>query len=109
MEMMYEEFIGKLRLVLKETMQISEEKIYFQEKGGPYTPTGDKLFIELVGYDGTKEVCGFYAEDLYERYCNDVSLEEIAEIISMTLKDFEANKEEAAKRVTALTNKYPLY
>jgi len=79
MEMMYEEFIGKLRLVLKETMQISEEKIYFQEKGGPYTPTGDKLFIELVGYDGTKEVCGFYAEDLYERYCNDVSLEEIAE------------------------------
>ena len=86
MEMMYEEFIGKLRLVLKETMQISEEKIYFQEKGGPYTPTGDKLFIELVGYDGTKEVCGFYAEDLYERYCNDVSLEEIAEIIMIQLK-----------------------
>lgn len=86
MEMMYEEFIGKLRLVLKETMQISEEKIYFQEKGGPYTPTGDKLFIELVGYDGTKEVCGFYAEDLYEHYCNDVSLEEIAEIIMIQLK-----------------------
>ena len=67
MELMYEEFVGKLRLVLKETMRISEEKIYFQEKGGPYTPAGDKLFIELSGYEGTKEVCGFYAEDLYER------------------------------------------
>ena len=31
MELMYEEFVGKLRLVLKETMRISEEKIYFQE------------------------------------------------------------------------------
>ena len=86
MELMYEEFVGKLRLVLKETMRISEEKIYFQEKGGPYTPAGDKLFIELSGYDGTKEVCGFYAEDLYERYCNDVSLEEIAEMNMIQLK-----------------------
>ena len=86
MELMYEEFVGKLRLVLKETMRISEEKIYFQEKGGPYTPAGDKLFIELSGYEGTKEVCGFYAEDLYERYCNDVSLEEIAEMIMIQLK-----------------------
>ena len=86
MELMYEEFVGKLRLVLKETMRISEEKIYFQEKGGPYTPTGDKLFIELAGYDGTKEVCGFYTEDLYERYRNDISVEEIAEMIMIQIK-----------------------
>ena len=45
MEMMYEEFVGKLRLVLKETMRISEEKIYFQEKGGPYTPTDIKTIV----------------------------------------------------------------
>ena len=36
-------------------------------------------------------------------------MEEIAEIIEMTLKDFENKKEEAKERVTALTNKYPLY
>lgn len=36
-------------------------------------------------------------------------MDEIAEIICMTLKDFEKNHEEATKRVTALTNKYPLY
>lgn len=86
MELMYEEFIGKLRLVLVETMRIPEEKIYFREKGGPYTPTGDKLFIELIGHGGTKEVCGFYTEDLYERYRNDVSLEEIAEVIAVQIK-----------------------
>ena len=45
---------------------------------------------------------------MYKRQ-KEEDMEEIAEIISMTLKDFEANKEEAAKRVTALTNKYPLY
>jgi len=36
-------------------------------------------------------------------------MEEIADIIAMTLKDFEANKEEAKRRVKALTDKYPLY
>lgn len=36
-------------------------------------------------------------------------MKEIASIIAMTLKDFEANKEEAKKRVQALTQKYPLY
>ena len=34
---------------------------------------------------------------------------EIAEIIDMTLSDFENNKEEASKRVLALTSKYKLY
>lgn len=34
---------------------------------------------------------------------------EVAEIIAMTLKDFEANKEEAKARVKKLTEKYPLY
>ena len=34
---------------------------------------------------------------------------EVADIIAMTLKDFEANKEEAKARVRKLTEKYPLY
>jgi glycine hydroxymethyltransferase len=34
---------------------------------------------------------------------------EVAKIISLTLKDFENNKEEAKKRVAALCKKYPLY
>lgn len=36
-------------------------------------------------------------------------MEEIAEIIHMTLKDFEGNKEEAASKSAALVKKYPLY
>lgn len=36
-------------------------------------------------------------------------MEAIAEIIYITLKDFEANKEEAAKKVDELLGKYPLY
>jgi len=34
---------------------------------------------------------------------------EIANIIAMVIKDFEKNKEEAAKRVKTLVEKYPLY
>ncbi len=36
-------------------------------------------------------------------------MDQIAEAIALVLKDFEANKEEAAKIVATLTAKYPLY
>ena len=42
---------------------------------------------------------GFVEEDMAE----------VAKIIGITLKDFEANKDEAIKRVNALCAKYPLY
>ena len=42
---------------------------------------------------------GFVEEDMAE----------VAKIIGLTLKDFDANKDEAIKRVDALTAKYPLY
>jgi glycine hydroxymethyltransferase len=34
---------------------------------------------------------------------------EIAKVIGMVAKDFEANKEEASARVAKLVAKYPLY
>lgn len=42
---------------------------------------------------------GFVEEDMTE----------VAELISMIIKDFEGNKEEAIKRVKALCDKHPLY
>jgi len=43
------------------------------------------------------------------RGMNEADMDEVADIIYLTLKDFEANKEECATRVTQLLNKYPLY
>ncbi|MDF2612998.1 MAG: Glycine hydroxymethyltransferase [Clostridia bacterium] len=43
------------------------------------------------------------------RGMNEADMDEVADIIYLTLKDFEANKEECAKRVAQLLNKYPLY
>ena len=43
------------------------------------------------------------------RGMNENDMEEIANIISITLKDFENNKNEAIERVKNLTKKYPLY
>lgn len=40
---------------------------------------------------------------------NEEDMDLVAEAISLTLKDFEANKEKAAAIVTGLTAKYPLY
>lgn len=59
----------------------------------PFVTSGVRIGTPAVTTRGMKE------EDM----------KEIAAIISMTLKDFDANKEEAEKRVKALTGKYPLY
>lgn len=59
----------------------------------PFVTSGVRIGTPAVTTRGMKE------EDM----------KEIAAIIAMTLKDFENNKEEAAKRVKALTDKYPLY
>ena len=43
------------------------------------------------------------------RGMKEADMDEIADLIYLTLKDFEANKEECAKRVAQLLNQYPLY
>ena len=40
---------------------------------------------------------------------NEDDMREVARIISITLKDFDNNQNEAKARVKALTDKYPLY
>ena len=40
---------------------------------------------------------------------NTDDMREVAKLISMTLKDFDANADEVRERVAALLNKYPLY
>ena len=59
----------------------------------PFVTSGIRIGTPAVTTRGMKE------EDMAE----------IAEIIEMTLKGFKNKKEEARQRVTALTNKYPLY
>ena len=59
----------------------------------PFVTSGVRLGTPAVTSRGMKE------EDMAE----------IAELISLTLKDFDANKDSVAGRVRALCDKYPLY
>ena len=63
------------------------------DKQKPFVTSGLRL--------GTAAVTsrGFVEEDLAE----------VAKLIAMTLKDYDANKDEVTKRVAALCRKYPLY
>lgn len=63
------------------------------DKQKPFVTSGIRL--------GTAAVTsrGFMPEDL----------EEVAELIALTLKDFEANRDEVVARVAKLCEKYPLY
>ena len=63
------------------------------DKQKPFVTSGIRL--------GTAAVTtrGFNTEDM----------KEVATLISMTLKDFEGNRDEVRRRVSALLKKYPLY
>lgn len=63
------------------------------ETTSPFITSGIRLGTPAVTTRGMKEK----------------DMEEIAQIIYITLKDFEANKVEAAERVAKLLSKYPLY
>lgn len=43
------------------------------------------------------------------RGMKEADMEEIGEVMAMVLKDYEGNREEVAKRVRALTDRYPIY
>ena len=63
------------------------------DPASPFVTSGVRLGTAAVTTRGMKEA----------------DMKEIAEIIYLTLKDFEVNKEECAQRVAALLNQYPLY
>ena len=63
------------------------------DKQKPFVTSGLRLGTAAVTTRGFKE------DDLRE----------VAKIIGLTLTDFEANRDEAIRRVNALTAKYPLY
>ena len=63
------------------------------DPASPFVTSGVRLGTAAVTTRGLKEA----------------DMVEIAEIIYLTFKDFEANKEECAQRVSTLLNKYPLY
>ncbi|MFR5439838.1 MAG: serine hydroxymethyltransferase, partial [Monoglobus pectinilyticus] len=59
----------------------------------PFVTSGIRLGTPAVTTRGFKE------EDMVE----------VAELISLIIKDFEGNKEDVKKRVQALCDKHPLY
>ncbi|MCC8098136.1 MAG: serine hydroxymethyltransferase [Eubacterium sp.] len=78
---------------------LDEIRITANKNGIPFDP--QKPFVTSGIRLGSPAVTtrGFKEEDMIE----------VADIIAMTLKDFEGTKEEGAARVKALTEKYPLY
>lgn len=63
------------------------------DPASPFVTSGVRLGTPAVTTRGMKEA----------------DMEEIADIIYLTLKDFEGNKAQCAERVAVLLNKYPLY
>lgn len=72
-------FVEKLRQSLLDTLDMEAEKIFFNEGGTGLAGTGDRLFIECDVHEGTREVCGIYTEELYERYQSGTALKKITE------------------------------
>ncbi|MDO4272681.1 MAG: DUF5688 family protein [Eubacteriales bacterium] len=86
METGYETFVEALRQALIAATGFDEEKIYFEKKGGRFTGSSDRLFVECAVYEDAREVCGIYTEDLYERYQEDITLEDIVREVLLDVR-----------------------
>lgn len=88
----YRTFVEKLRQSLLDTLDMEEEKIFFNEGGTGLACTGDRLFIECDVHEGTREVCGIYTEELYERYQSGTPIEQITKDVISELDKAKKGK-----------------
>mgnify|MGYP000264334905 CR=1 FL=1 len=77
MEKSYKTFVTDLRKLLLAAMDLKEEEIYFSNDGEKYGCLGDRLFVESGHMEKAKTVCGLHTEELYKRYCQEHSFENI--------------------------------
>ncbi|MDO4338153.1 MAG: DUF5688 family protein [Eubacteriales bacterium] len=86
MEKEYMEFIEEFRQVLLAATGYEEDRIYLKKKE-EYPPTaGDRLFLECEVREESREVCGLYVRELYERYTKGASIEEMTREVLLELK-----------------------
>ena len=87
----YEKFVENLRAYLLDTLNLQEERIYFEAKDEEgMAPNGDRLFVECRVSSEGKEVCGIHTEELYEDYLDGISIKRIGDTVTneiLKLKD----------------------
>ena len=77
MEKSYETFVTDLRKLLLAAMDLREEEIYFSNDGENMAVWEIGLFVESGHMEKAKTVCGLHTEELYKRYCQEHSFENI--------------------------------
>ena len=91
MEKRYETFVTDLRKLLLAAMDLKEEEIYFSNDGEKYGCLGDRLFVESGHMEKAKTVCGLHTEELYKRYCQEHSFENIVHDCIREIKKVSEN------------------
>ena len=91
MEKSYETFVTDLRKLLLAAMDLREEEIYFSNDGEKYGCLGDRLFVESGHMEKAKTVCGLHTEELYKRYCQEHSFENIVHDCVREIKKVSEN------------------
>ena len=70
----YEKFVENLRAYLLDTLNLQEERIYFEAKDEEgMAPNGDRLFMECRVSSEGKEVCGYHLSGCKECQLQDQS------------------------------------
>ena len=91
MEKSYITFVTDLRKLLLAAMDLKEEEIYFSNDGEKYGCLGDRLFVESGHMEKAKTVCGLHTEELYKRYCQEHSFENIVHDCVREIKKVSEN------------------
>lgn len=64
----YKKFVQRLLQELREATGLPAERLYFAEKGERFAENSDRIFAECASHGESREICGIYVEELFERY-----------------------------------------
>lgn len=92
MEKDYEIFVGIFRLALAKATGYAPERIYFKRKEEFPRTAGDRMFVECYVQDDSREVCGLYIRELFERYRGGTSIETMVQEVQEELDRVEKSE-----------------
>lgn len=87
----YKDFVEKLIQALLAATGYEENRIYFKKEDDYPQSAGDRIFVEFAVGENFREVTGLFSEELYERYRNGTTIEEMVRHILSDLERIKAS------------------
>lgn len=85
----YEDFVGALKKKLAEALDLKAENVIIEDEGGEEAASECKLYVPCKEHEDACELFGIYIKEVYEKYKNGMSVEELVKEMVSEIKKIE--------------------